>query len=160
MVRRCVKVLAGQEYAAKIINTKKLSARGRWEIHAFPPLGVSFPSPLLLPLGLEQGLESVPWGDAAGRGESSSCGSYKNRSLPPFPILTDQGWRSDLSNRPSSLPGHAGELGCQVGLPFPSFLPLAPILTSRPLHLLFPLPRCPYLAPMPTIKVTYFERLP
>lgn len=28
MVRRCVKVLAGQEYAAKIINTKKLSARG------------------------------------------------------------------------------------------------------------------------------------
>lgn len=28
MVRRCVKVLSGQEYAAKIINTKKLSARG------------------------------------------------------------------------------------------------------------------------------------
>uniref|UniRef100_A0A803YAG4 Protein kinase domain-containing protein n=1 Tax=Meleagris gallopavo TaxID=9103 RepID=A0A803YAG4_MELGA len=28
IVRRCVKVLAGQEYAAKIINTKKLSARG------------------------------------------------------------------------------------------------------------------------------------
>ncbi|EDL09794.1 calcium/calmodulin-dependent protein kinase II alpha, isoform CRA_b [Mus musculus] len=28
VVRRCVKVLAGQEYAAKIINTKKLSARG------------------------------------------------------------------------------------------------------------------------------------
>uniref|UniRef100_A0A9L0ST08 calcium/calmodulin-dependent protein kinase n=1 Tax=Equus caballus TaxID=9796 RepID=A0A9L0ST08_HORSE len=27
VVRRCVKVLAGQEYAAKIINTKKLSAR-------------------------------------------------------------------------------------------------------------------------------------
>ncbi|KAL2299354.1 hypothetical protein Nmel_014009, partial [Mimus melanotis] len=27
IVRRCVKVLAGQEYAAKIINTKKLSAR-------------------------------------------------------------------------------------------------------------------------------------
>lgn len=30
VVRRCVKVLAGQEYAAKIINTKKLSARGGW----------------------------------------------------------------------------------------------------------------------------------
>lgn len=29
IVRRCVKVLSGQEYAAKIINTKKLSARGR-----------------------------------------------------------------------------------------------------------------------------------
>uniref|UniRef100_A0A5F9CGM6 calcium/calmodulin-dependent protein kinase n=1 Tax=Oryctolagus cuniculus TaxID=9986 RepID=A0A5F9CGM6_RABIT len=29
VVRRCVKVLAGQEYAAKIINTKKLSARVR-----------------------------------------------------------------------------------------------------------------------------------
>lgn len=29
MVRRCVKVLSGQEYAAKIINTKKLSARGK-----------------------------------------------------------------------------------------------------------------------------------
>uniref|UniRef100_A0A3Q4N103 Calcium/calmodulin-dependent protein kinase type II subunit alpha-like n=1 Tax=Neolamprologus brichardi TaxID=32507 RepID=A0A3Q4N103_NEOBR len=27
VVRRCVKVLSGQEYAAKIINTKKLSAR-------------------------------------------------------------------------------------------------------------------------------------
>uniref|UniRef100_A0A8D2IYB1 Calcium/calmodulin dependent protein kinase II alpha n=1 Tax=Varanus komodoensis TaxID=61221 RepID=A0A8D2IYB1_VARKO len=27
IVRRCVKVLSGQEYAAKIINTKKLSAR-------------------------------------------------------------------------------------------------------------------------------------
>uniref|UniRef100_A0A672MMV7 Protein kinase domain-containing protein n=1 Tax=Sinocyclocheilus grahami TaxID=75366 RepID=A0A672MMV7_SINGR len=29
VVRRCVKVLSGQEYAAKIINTKKLSTRGR-----------------------------------------------------------------------------------------------------------------------------------
>lgn len=29
VVRRCVKVLSGQEYAAKIINTKKLSARGK-----------------------------------------------------------------------------------------------------------------------------------
>lgn len=28
MVRRCVKKSSGQEYAAKIINTKKLSARG------------------------------------------------------------------------------------------------------------------------------------
>uniref|UniRef100_A0A8D0DUN2 Protein kinase domain-containing protein n=1 Tax=Salvator merianae TaxID=96440 RepID=A0A8D0DUN2_SALMN len=27
IVRRCVKILSGQEYAAKIINTKKLSAR-------------------------------------------------------------------------------------------------------------------------------------
>uniref|UniRef100_A0A8C5E520 Calcium/calmodulin dependent protein kinase II alpha n=1 Tax=Gouania willdenowi TaxID=441366 RepID=A0A8C5E520_GOUWI len=27
VVRRCVKVLSGQEFAAKIINTKKLSAR-------------------------------------------------------------------------------------------------------------------------------------
>lgn len=35
VVRRCVKLCTGQEYAAKIINTKKLSARGedthRWE---------------------------------------------------------------------------------------------------------------------------------
>jgi hypothetical protein len=29
VVRRCLKVLSGQEYAAKIINTKKLSARGK-----------------------------------------------------------------------------------------------------------------------------------
>lgn len=29
MVRRCVKLCTGHEYAAKIINTKKLSARGR-----------------------------------------------------------------------------------------------------------------------------------
>ena len=28
VVRRCVKVLSGQEYAAKIINTKKLTTRG------------------------------------------------------------------------------------------------------------------------------------
>lgn len=28
MVRRCVKLCTGQEYAAKIINTKKLNARG------------------------------------------------------------------------------------------------------------------------------------
>lgn len=28
VVRRCVKLCTGQEYAAKIINTKKLSARG------------------------------------------------------------------------------------------------------------------------------------
>ncbi|XP_028339990.1 calcium/calmodulin-dependent protein kinase type II subunit beta-like [Physeter macrocephalus] len=29
VVRRCVKLCTGHEYAAKIINTKKLSARGR-----------------------------------------------------------------------------------------------------------------------------------
>lgn len=31
VVRRCVKLCTGQEYAAKIINTKKLSARGEGE---------------------------------------------------------------------------------------------------------------------------------
>lgn len=30
MVRRCMKISTGQEYAAKIINTKKLSARGEY----------------------------------------------------------------------------------------------------------------------------------
>lgn len=33
MVRRCVKISSGQEYAAKIINTKKLSARGKKHKH-------------------------------------------------------------------------------------------------------------------------------
>lgn len=30
VVRRCMKISSGQEYAAKIINTKKLSARGEY----------------------------------------------------------------------------------------------------------------------------------
>lgn len=34
MVRRCVKKSSGQEYAAKIINTKKLSARGMLTPHS------------------------------------------------------------------------------------------------------------------------------
>lgn len=34
MVRRCVKLCTGHEYAAKIINTKKLSARGRSPLRA------------------------------------------------------------------------------------------------------------------------------
>lgn len=33
VVRRCVKKATGQEYAAKIINTKKLSARGKFSMH-------------------------------------------------------------------------------------------------------------------------------
>lgn len=37
VVRRCVKLCTGHEYAAKIINTKKLSARGR--IRQGLPLG-------------------------------------------------------------------------------------------------------------------------
>lgn len=35
VVRRCVKKSSGQEYAAKIINTKKLSARGM-RLHHIP----------------------------------------------------------------------------------------------------------------------------
>lgn len=77
MVRRCVKVLAGQEYAAKIINTKKLSARGRWQIHALlAPLGL-FSPPCF---GLKAGPGCDPLGDAA-EGDSSSCGYYENRPL-------------------------------------------------------------------------------
>lgn len=45
MVRRCMKITTGQEYAAKIINTKKLSARGGYistqHFQCLPPL----PSP-------------------------------------------------------------------------------------------------------------------
>ena len=79
VVRRCVKVLAGQEYAAKIINTKKLSARGRCQIHAWPAL---LPSSFPLSLGLEPGPGSLLLGDAAVRGGgSSSCGYYENRLL-------------------------------------------------------------------------------
>ncbi|XP_032937132.1 serine/threonine-protein kinase 17B-like [Catharus ustulatus] len=41
VVRRCVKLCTGHEYAAKIINTKKLSARGRTPrspgMHQDPP---------------------------------------------------------------------------------------------------------------------------
>lgn len=92
VVRRCVKVLAGQEYAAKIINTKKLSARGRWQSHALPPSGALL-SPLLLPLGLEPGPGSVPRSDASSWcGDSSSCGYCENRPLC-FPYLGDLGWR-------------------------------------------------------------------
>lgn len=70
MVRRCVKVLAGQEYAAKIINTKKLSARGRWRVHFSPALRGS---PSLDALGQEPDLWSVPRGMLQ-QGDSSSCG--------------------------------------------------------------------------------------
>lgn len=41
VVRRCVKKTSTQEYAAKIINTKKLSARGEyspsWSLPRVPP---------------------------------------------------------------------------------------------------------------------------
>ena len=33
MVRRCVKLCSGLEFAAKIINTKKLSARGKHALY-------------------------------------------------------------------------------------------------------------------------------
>lgn len=36
VVRRCVKLCTGQEYAAKIINTKKLSARGERKEDVLP----------------------------------------------------------------------------------------------------------------------------
>lgn len=39
MVRRCVKLCTGHEYAAKIINTKKLSARGRAAVCREPGMG-------------------------------------------------------------------------------------------------------------------------
>ncbi|KAK0143184.1 Calcium/calmodulin-dependent protein kinase type II delta 1 chain [Merluccius polli] len=39
VVRRCMKISTGQEYAAKIINTKKLSAR---EIPGIVLTGTSF----------------------------------------------------------------------------------------------------------------------
>lgn len=42
VVRRCVKLCTGQEYAAKIINTKKLSARGK-HIRVFSPQLLVFP---------------------------------------------------------------------------------------------------------------------
>lgn len=36
VVRRCMKISSGQEYAAKIINTKKLSARGELTVFNTP----------------------------------------------------------------------------------------------------------------------------
>uniref|UniRef100_A0A8C5AED2 calcium/calmodulin-dependent protein kinase n=1 Tax=Gadus morhua TaxID=8049 RepID=A0A8C5AED2_GADMO len=41
VVRRCVKISSGQEFAAKIINTKKLSARDRNPTKGIPPPTVS-----------------------------------------------------------------------------------------------------------------------
>lgn len=102
-MRRCVKVLAGQEYAAKIINTKKLSARGRWGIHGFLPSGLSFPSPLPLHAGLEPGPESVPVASAASRHDSSSsCGHYEQTL--PFSFLEKSRLEVTASLRASSLP--------------------------------------------------------
>lgn len=42
VVRRCVKLCTGQEYAAKIINTKKLSARGKPGQEAPAPSAVAW----------------------------------------------------------------------------------------------------------------------
>lgn len=63
VVRRCVKLCTGHEYAAKIINTKKLSARGR-DPHSPPtaphplccdtaaaPWGCAIPLPSCCPTG-------------------------------------------------------------------------------------------------------------
>ncbi|ROI15974.1 Calcium/calmodulin-dependent protein kinase type II delta 2 chain [Anabarilius grahami] len=45
VVRRCVKISSGQEYAAKIINTKKLSARGfGWSYPLLESVGIERPS--------------------------------------------------------------------------------------------------------------------
>ncbi|KAG8134518.1 hypothetical protein E2320_007618 [Naja naja] len=53
VVRRCLKITTGQEYAAKIINTKKLSARDPrlllFDILQYHPLLIS--SLLVLSLG-------------------------------------------------------------------------------------------------------------
>uniref|UniRef100_A0A3Q4M8V6 calcium/calmodulin-dependent protein kinase n=1 Tax=Neolamprologus brichardi TaxID=32507 RepID=A0A3Q4M8V6_NEOBR len=43
VVRRCVKLCTGQEYAAKIINTKKLSARGESEKRSYQILSSDIP---------------------------------------------------------------------------------------------------------------------
>jgi hypothetical protein len=43
VVRRCVQKSTGSEFAAKIINTKKLSARGKKNVLEFVVLIVRFP---------------------------------------------------------------------------------------------------------------------
>lgn len=56
VVRRCVKLCTGHEYAAKIINTKKLSARG-----TAPPAPLR-PHSLTAPHPLSCDPAAAPWG--------------------------------------------------------------------------------------------------
>lgn len=150
VVRRCVKVLAGQEYAAKIINTKKLSARGRWRVPAWAPTPGPPPVTLPLPLGLDPGPGFAPrQGDAAARGGGSSprgwvLGAHKARHT-----LGSQGWAHGLlaGQALCSPPPPQGETEVPGGLPPPALRPRASARSARPLHLPFIRAGCPDPAP-------------
>lgn len=84
MVRRCVKLCTGHEYAAKIINTKKLSARGR---HGCAGGGWA-------PVGLERGgtgVASPPawWGQP--QGEEPICSDWGHSLTLVWELL--EGWQ-------------------------------------------------------------------
>lgn len=64
MVRRCVKKSSGQEYAAKIINTKKLSARGMVTPHTLTQMLICAYLPHLWSLSNHRALQCILYHDS------------------------------------------------------------------------------------------------
>lgn len=149
VVRRCVKVLAGQEYAAKIINTKKLSARGRWRVPAWAPTPGPLLSPSLCPLGWTQDL-GLPPARAMRPPEAGALlpvGGCWVLTKPGTPLGVKAGPTASSQARLSAAPPPQGETEVPGGLPPPALRPRASARSARPLHLPFTRAGCPDPAP-------------
>lgn len=83
MVRRCVKLCTGHEYAAKIINTKKLSARGTTPGPPPGPPGVGAPGATPSSATLVPVVTPAVLGKGGSRGAGSGPSHPRGLSGPP-----------------------------------------------------------------------------